>query len=420
MAAPVPAKLALGTPSRTRVAAALFTLGGCFMLSYLLRNVNGVVAPDIMQDLGIGADVLGGITSAYLLAFAAAQLPVGVLLDRYGPRRVQGGLLLCAATGAALSAGNSGVAVLAVGRALIGLGTAGCLMAALKASAAWMPPGRLAMVNGLIVMCGGFGALAATWPAELGLHALGWRWLYAALAAFACAGALAVRCAVPGQCWQPGAQPDGPSLESVVRNPHFLRFAPLSASCFGTVLAMQGLWAGPWLSDVAALTREQVSDDLACMAVVLIIAAPCWGVLTGWLRDRGLLDRSAMAAADLLSASEALIALSTGLSPVLPWCLFALFGGMNVFSFSVLASQVPTASIGRANGALNTLHIGCSFLVQLGIGQIVALWPAIGGHYPAAAYQNALLLPIALQASALAWFAWPRRAMDVHSPALSG
>ena len=95
MAAPVPAKLALGTPSRTRVAAALFTLGGCFMLSYLLRNVNGVVAPDIMQDLGIGADVLGGITSAYLLAFAAAQLPVGVLLDRYGPRRVQGGLLLC-------------------------------------------------------------------------------------------------------------------------------------------------------------------------------------------------------------------------------------------------------------------------------------------------------------------------------------
>ncbi len=391
------------------VRSALMALGAGFFLSYVFRNVNGIVASDIMRDLGVGADVLGQLTSVYFLAFAAAQVPVGVLLDRHGPRRVQGWLLLCAAAGAALCALDGGVATLLAGRALIGLGTAGCLVAGLKAAAAWVPAGRVAAVNAALVTCGGLGALAATWPVELGLRLVDWRGVYAALAALACAAALAIRFAVPDLPRTAGACQDGMRLRDIVRDPLFLRFAPLSAACFGTVLAVQGLWAGPWLADVDRLTRPEVADKLAWMAAALVVAAPCWGALTGWLRRRTCLLQAAAVAAMVLMAAEGLILARTGLPPLLPWCLLALFGGMSVFSFSVFAGHFPAGCIGRANGALNVLHIGCSFVVQLGIGQVVALWPAAGGHYPAEAYQAAMLLPLALQACALAWFAWPRR-----------
>ncbi len=389
-------------------AVALLPLAAGYFLSYLFRNVNGVIAADMMHDLGIGADGLGLLTSVYFLAFAAAQLPVGTLLDRYGPRRVQSALLLCAAAGAGLCAVNAGFAGLLVGRALIGLGTAGGLVAGLKASTQWFPRERLATVNGLFIMCGGLGALAATWPTECLLRFVSWRGLSTILAIAACVVALVVRRVVPDHEQAP-AQGGAPMrLRDVARDPMFRRFAPLSASCFGTVLAVQGLWAGPWLADVNGRSRPEVAGDLACMAVVLIVAAPCWGLLTERLRGRIKLTHVAAGAAVVLIAVETLILAHTGLPCELPWCLFALFGGMSVLSYSVLADHFPAAAIGRANGVLNVLHIGWSFAVQLVVGQLIALWPPVAGRYPVQAYQAGLLLPVLLQLMALLWFAWPR------------
>jgi predicted MFS family arabinose efflux permease len=396
---------------RLMAAVALLPLAAGYFLSYLFRNVNGVIAGDIMRDLGTGAGALGLLTSVYFLTFAAAQLPVGVLLDRYGPRRVQSALLMCAAVGAGLCALDGGFAVLLLGRALIGVGTAGGLVAGLKASAVWFPRERLAAVNGAFIMCGGLGALAATWPVEFMLHLTDWRGLSVVLAVFAFAVAVAVHRIVPDR--QPGVvlRCEEVHLRGVVRDPMFRRFAPLSASCFGTVLAVQGLWAGPWLTDVDGLSRSDVSNDLACMAIVLVVAAPCWGVLTQWLRRRVRLPHAAAGAALVLMAAEVLILARTGLPSALPWCLFAVFGGMSVLSYSVLAEHFPAAAIGRANGAFNVLHIGFSFVVQLGIGQVIALWEPVAGQYPTQAYQAGLLLPLSMQTVALLWFAWPRRAL---------
>jgi len=290
---------------------ALVPLAAGYFLSYLFRNANGVVAGDIMRDLGVGADALGLLTSVYFLAFAAAQLPIGMLLDRYGPRRVQGALLLFAAAGAGLCAVRGGFALLLLGRALIGLGTAGSLVAGLKASAAAFPRERLPLVNGAFIMCGGLGALAATWPLELGLRLTDWRGLSAVLAFAAGAVALATLAAAPDA--RRTAEADTIRLRDVFRDPLFRRFAPLSATCFGTVLAVQGLWAGPWLTDVNGMSRADVANDLAWMAVVLVVAAPCWGVLTRRLRERVPLPRAAACAAVALLAVEALLRAPAGL-----------------------------------------------------------------------------------------------------------
>ena len=390
-----------------RALVALLPLACGYFLSYLLRNVNGVVANDIMRDLGVGADVLGALTSVYFLTFAAAQLPIGVLLDRFGPRPVQTALFLCTAAGAALCAGG-GIGTLFYGRALIGLGTAGALVSGLKASAQWFARDKLPLVNGGFIMCGGLGALAATWPVAFALRAMDWRALSLLFAAAACAIAAAVYVLVPKRP-APSAAPAGQvSLMDIARDPLFRRFAPLSASCFGSVLAVQGLWAGPFLADVDGLAPHEVANDLGYMALVLILAAPLWGVVTQRLRRHVRLPRVAFGAALVLVSAEAALLLPIHIPPMLAWCVFAAFGGMTVLSYSVMAERFSPAEIGRANGLLNVLHIGASCAIQFGIGQIVALWhPSAAGHYPSHAYVAGLLLPVLLQVAALVWFARP-------------
>lgn len=387
-------------------AGALLPLAAGYFLSYFLRNLYGVVAGNIMQDLHLGADGLGQITSVYFLVFAGAQLPIGSLLDRFGPRRVQASLLACAAAGAGLCWATTSFGGALAGRALIGLGTAGSLVAALKAAASITQRERLPTVNGLLVMCGGLGALAATWPVEAALGIVTWRGLFGILALAAVALALATAMFAPGPA-RCTAQIASIGLRDIIADPLFLRFAPLSACCFGTVLAIQGLWAGPWLSDVDGLSRADVARALGFMALVLIMAGPLWGFATRWLQHRISLLQTMAGAACLLIATEMLILTDPLHLPLPQWCAFGFFGGITVLSFTILAQHFPAASVGRANGALNTLHIGWSFIVQLGVGQVVALWPLSNGHYPGGAYRAALVLAMLCQACALVWFVLP-------------
>jgi MFS family permease len=154
-----------------------------YYVSYLFRSINALIAADLTGELGLSAADLGLLTSAYFLMFAAVQLPCGVLIDRYGPRLVDSALLLIAAAGSLLFALADGVWTLMVARALIGLGVAVGLMAGLKAIVLWFPPERVALANGCYIMLGALGALSATGPAEVLVQGVGWRALFAVLAA---------------------------------------------------------------------------------------------------------------------------------------------------------------------------------------------------------------------------------------------
>lgn len=137
-----------------------------YFLSYLFRTINGVVSARLAAELGLSAADLGLITAVYFLVLAAAQIPIGVMLDRYGPRRVQSTLLLVAALGAAGFARSTGPLSLMASRAVIGLGVAAALTAGLKTIVLWFPRERVALVNGYMVMLGALGAVASTLPAE--------------------------------------------------------------------------------------------------------------------------------------------------------------------------------------------------------------------------------------------------------------
>src|SRR5689334_14109938 len=149
-----------------RVARVFLPFAGGYYLSYLFRTINALISNRLISDTGVGTADLGLITSVYFLVFAAAQIPVGILLDRFGPRRVQSVLLLLAAVGAGLFAVSTDFLSLLIARAMIGLGVAAALTAGLKSIILWFPRERAALLNGYMIMLGSLGAVTATAPVE--------------------------------------------------------------------------------------------------------------------------------------------------------------------------------------------------------------------------------------------------------------
>jgi MFS family permease/ParB-like chromosome segregation protein Spo0J len=381
-------------------------------IAYLFRTINAVMAAPLATELGLGADDLGLLTSVYFVTFAAAQIPIGILLDRYGPRRVQSVLLLVAAVGSTLFAVSAHFWMLLLGRALIGLGVASAMTAGLKALVLWFPGDRVPLLNGLMVMLGALGAVTATLPADLLLDWIGWRELFGLFAALTAGSAVLIYVIVPEAT--PAATGEvSVGLRKVYADPRFWRVAPLSASCIGTAWALQGLWAAQWLKDVEGLDRAGVVFHLFAMAVALSLGAILLGVAADRLRRRGVGPEVllGLVAAVFIATQFALI-LRLPLPSYLQWAVVAAVGAATVLSFAILAEYFPKQLAGRANGALNLFHIAVAFVVQYATGVVLQHWTPQAGHYPEIAYQTAFALNLAIQIVAWIWFVFPRVRTD--------
>lgn len=394
------------------VATVLLPFAAGYYLGYLYRTINALISGTLVSEFSLSAGDLGMITGALFLTFGAIQLPLGAWLDRFGPRRVQAALLVISAIGAAVFASAQGLPGLMVGRALIGLGIAGALMAGLKAIVLWWPTERIARANGWLITFGTLGAVTATAPAEILIASIGWRGLFLLLAILSALAALLILSFVPER---PARGRDGSiapsmSIQAIYRDPRFWRFAPISATAIGSAWALQGLWAGPWLSDVEGLARHDIVTHLLVMAIALSASALILGTAGDRLRKRGVsLSASFAFVTGLATLGQLALILRWPVPPWIPWIAIASMGAGTVLSFAILAELFPKSASGRANGALNLLHIGCAFAVQIGIGVIVDFWPGEAGRHPPVAYQTAFAINLVLQVVALLWFVRPRR-----------
>lgn len=331
-----------------------------------------------------------------------------MLLDRFGPRRVQSGLLLIAAVGATVFGMSSGFLLLLVARAMIGLGAAGALMAGLKIIVLWFPRERVALVNGYMIMLGALGAVTATAPAEALLDWIGWRDLFQLLAAASAIVAALIYVVVPERTAVARRIGGIGALKLVYSDPRFWRIAPLSATCIGSAWALQSLWAAPWLSDVAGLDRGALVTRLSIMAIALCLGALFLGGLADWVRGRGknMETLFAIVGAVFIAAELALVLLPSWPS-LLPWCVVSIVGSAVALSCAIIGDYFPAELVARANAGLNVLHFAGAFVVQYGTGLILQYWLPQGGHYPLIAYQVAFGVNIVLQIAALIWFVVP-------------
>jgi len=380
-----------------------------YFLSYLYRVVNAVIAPDLVSDLGIGPSALGLLTSTYFISFASFQLPLGVLLDRYGPRRMEAGLLLFAGLGAYLFARSGSLAGLVAARAFIGFGVSACLMAAFKAYTLWFPRERWPMVNGFQMAAGGLGALAATSPVEAALQITDWRGVFMAMAVFTLVVAAAVYTVVPEKPSSGSKERLSDQLQgvrTVFTSLEFWRTAPLTTLSQAAFLAIQGLWAGPWLKDVAGMDRVAVAGVLFRIAVAMIFGFILLGTLAERCSRWGIPVRTtAVTGMGLFMSVQALLmAASIAHAPYL-WLAFGFFGTSGIIAYAGLSQHFPVQLSGRVTTAINLLVFVAAFAGQWAIGIIIGLWP-VGpdGSYALAGYRTGFGLMIALQTAALGWY----------------
>ncbi len=385
-----------------------FALG--HYLSWLLRSVNAMLAPVLVTQAGLTPAQLGMLTSTYFLAFAIAQLPIGVALDRYGPRRVQCVLLLVAAAGTLAFACSRSFAALAVSRALMGLGLAACFMAAIKALTTWLPAHKAPSVQGYLIAAGGLGAATATLPVRLALHHMSWQWMMAGLAAACVVVALMIFLLAP----TPPAAPPRPFTRSALvetfTHPVFRETAMLVLIPHSVFFGVQGLWIARWLADVPRYGEDAIAWLLYLGMAAVIFGSIAVGMLTEWAARRGWRALDVAAAGILIFVLlQCLFASGWRLPQQTLPVLFMLVGCVTGMEYSIIAQALPPSLMGRASTCLNLLIFVGAFTVQAGFGQVVGLWQHSPlGHYPPAAYQCAFALLVLLQLPGL-WRYWRKR-----------
>ncbi len=388
-----------------------------YFLSYLYRVINAVLAANLVVDIGLKPSELGLLTSTYFITFAAFQLPLGVLLDRFGPRKIEAALLVVAASGAFTFAQAESISGLMLGRALIGLGVSACLMAAFKAFVIWFPKQQLPRIYGFQMAMGGMGALAGTIPVEMALSITNWRGVFTWLAILTLAVALSIFFVVPEKKMENrdlGFSDQIRGIGSVFKSPTFWKIAPWTTFSQTTYLSIQGLWAGPWLRDVAGMDRITVAATLMWVAFAMIAGFIVLGTLAERLSFRGIAPMTVASWGMFLFMVQLLLLI---FEPV--WCavpvmiLFGFLGTSGILPYAVLSQSFPSHLSGRVNTALNLMVFISAFAAQWGIGEIIGHWPVTqtGGYSPTG-YRAAFIVLLSLQSLSFLWFVSTGRLVD--------
>ena len=363
-----------------------------YFLSYLYRSTNAVLASYLSSDLNLNAEQLGLITSAYFLTFGLFQLPLGVLLDKYGARKVQSILFLIAAIGAILFSLGNGVWSLVTARGLIGLGVSGALMAAFKAFAVWFPKERLPLLIGLFMSAGGMGAIVASTPLEMALQITDWRGVYLFIGIVTIFVGVLIFFIVPEKRENSDNEKPLPVLKvlkHIYTSYAFWRIGPLSGIAGGTGLAILGLWAGPWLSDIGKFNKNEIANILFISTIMMTIGTTSLGIITDYLRKFNISPVGVMGGA-LFVFIIPLTIITFGIIPkaIWPWVILSITSLAATLAYAGLSQHFPTSYAARASTAINLICFLMAFIAQYAIGFIMQLVePGKQSGYSIKAYQ---------------------------------
>ena len=388
-----------------------FALG--YFWSYFFRNINAVAGPLLANEFALGPAELGLLTGVYFLAFAAAQIPIGIALDRFGPSLVNGTLLLLIAAGALIFAVSSNFAILVIGRALIGTGAAGMLMSCMSAVPMWAPKARVATYMGFATAFGGIGAIVAATPVAFAIDAIGWRNVFLLGGAFALLVGIG---AMSTHRWVQ-VKAAGQSLPDLLRGvrtifatPRLWRLGFASVFVLGTFLSLQSLWAATWLRDVAGSDRIAVSNILVVLNIGMVLGFFTCGWISDTLAVRGVhpfTTVKGMIAIALLA--QGWILLAPTFLPHLAWATYSFGANSLILTFPVVGREFSGALTGRVNTCLNLFCFAFAFVMQWAIGATLNLFPIVDGRYDREGYYWAWITLLIMQAGILSYTHWVTR-----------
>jgi predicted MFS family arabinose efflux permease len=391
-----------------------------YFFAALLRAITATLAPVFSAELGLQAADLGLLAGAFFFGFAATQLPLGRALDRVGPRRTLLAMMSLAVLGCCAFAVAPNRAALVVARTLIGAGLGACLMAALTCFRRHYTPAAQQRANSWMLMTGSFGMVASTVPVQWLLPSLGWRglfWLLAAMLLLAMAGLawLLPRDAPQGAAG-PGTAEDGEGgYAEIASHPLFRRLAPAAFVIYGGLIALQTLWAGPWLTRVCNWTAAEAARGLLGINLAMLFTFMAWGAVMPRLVQAGVsvlrLMRWGLAASLVLLVVNVLLGRSASALHWAAWCVATSF---ITLSQPVVGGAFPLRQAGRALSAFNLVIFSGVFCEQWSLGLLIDALRA-GGLGDDAAFRTAFAAYAGCSAAAYLWFVGTGRG-GLHNP----
>ena len=350
---------------------------GAFALAYffstLIRAVTATLSPVLSQELALTASDLGLLAGGYFFGFALTHLPMGHWLDRFGPRRVILSFLCVAVLGCVAFAAAASFWALLAARVLTGMGVSACLMAPLTGYRRWLAPGHLLRANSWMLMTGSLGMVAATLPVQWLLPVIGWRGLFWALAVCIVMAMAVLAWRVPG--WSAPAPSEGVAgapevgYAQIVRHPFFRQMAGIGFVFYAGMIAIQTLWAGPWLVKVAGATPAQAAQGLFGINLSMLVAFWLWGLLNPRLARRGWSAERLIAWG--LPLALVVLACNVVLGHRAGWPLWALFcvcSSVGALAQPAVGMALPAHAAGRALSAYNLVIFAGVFAMQWAIG----------------------------------------------------
>jgi predicted MFS family arabinose efflux permease len=390
-------------------------LSGANFLNQAARTVMAIVGPVLAVEFGLSASELGLLAACMFATYALAQLPLGVALDTIGPRRMQTGLMLVSAAGFALFALSSGMTGFMAARVILGVGISAGLMAIIKGNSQWFDPARVAAMTGFAMAISSLGSVLATSPVEWALPLVGWRGIFWLLCGVSLAVAAWIFLSVadkPAPAARRSLKEELAVMGSILGSGAFWRHGPFPAMLSVVNFAYMGLWAGPWLRDVAGFDGAARAQTLLGYTLAALVGSALIGQATSRAVAAGRTGFFVpLVCMGFVIAGQVGLALqpASGVAVLALWLVIAFFGAAGTAGYIAVGQLFPREQMGRVSTACNTLTLGGAFFLQSAIGWILDLWPrtAAGGWDPAG-YSWALGLSIFLQLAATAqlmgWF----------------
>jgi predicted MFS family arabinose efflux permease len=364
-----------------------------YFCSTMARAITATLAPVLTQEFALQSRDLGLMAAGYFFGFAAVQLPLGKLLDRYGPRRVVLCFLSLAVVGClAFSAATTFTALLA-SRVLLGTGVGACLMAPLIGYRRWFDTSTQLRANSWMLMTGSLGMLSSTLPVQWLVPLTGWRPLFWLLALMFTLAMVALARVVPA--WRAGQHASGGALQpppresglqtspgsyaEVWKSRYFRKMLPIAFFQYGGMVSMQTLWAGPWMIRVAGYTPLEAAAGLFYLNAAMLAAFWCWGMFNPGFARRGW--NATRLIARILPLSLAVLTFNiAGGSSVgwLGWALFCVTSSVVGLAQPAVGMAFRPSLAGRAMAAYNLGIFAGVFVVQWGIGLLIDAFAAEG------------------------------------------
>lgn len=398
----------------------LFIFSTLLVLSMFYRVSNAVIAPKLVQDLGLNAETLGILGGAFFYSFALLQIPMGPMLDHIGPRFVVTFFALMGALGAFLFALGESFVIAFLGRALIGAGMASVMMGALKVLTLRFPPEKFATLMGIILTIGALGNILATSPLAYLTSTIGWRMTFVLGGTVTSILAILVFWVLGAELGRDQHASIFSSSEPKIKVFQSLRivlgslvFWQIGVLCFfryGTLIGLQGLWLGPYLMDIKGYSSILTGNIL----ILLAIGTTLGYVMSGMISDRVFRSRKSVALWGTSFYTLALLSL-VGIVDIRnpSWYAFifffmGFFSSFGMVVFPHIKELFPISISGTVMAWVNFFTMAGAATFMPALGKVIQAFRLPDHSYPAEAYHLSFFICFFCMTISLVFYAFSR------------